>query len=87
VERITEYSLLKAEAAPIVEANRPPPTWPSKGDIQFTNVHFSYFKGGPEILKNVSFHISGKEKIGIVGRFVVFTAYIKFHIESILTKS
>ena len=42
--------------------------WPRDGSISFKNVILRYYKGGPQILKNLSFDIQGKKKVGIVGR-------------------
>jgi len=38
------------------------------GVIEFENVSFSYFEGGPAILKNVSFRLPRGRKIAVVGR-------------------
>ena len=44
-------------------------TWPSKGSIEFKNVHMKYNELNDDyILKNISFKINGGEKIGCVGR-------------------
>ena len=37
-----------------------------KGDVEFSNVHFSYEDGKP-ILKNISFQAKAGEKIALVG--------------------
>jgi ABC-type multidrug transport system fused ATPase/permease subunit len=37
VERIKEYLDVEQEADAIVEENRPPKTWPSKGEVEFVN--------------------------------------------------
>jgi len=44
------------------------PNWPTTGMIKFANVVLKYHKFGVAVLKNVSFTIHPKEKIGIVGR-------------------
>lgn len=38
------------------------------GEIEFENVSFSYFEGGPAVLKNISFRLPRGRKIAIVGR-------------------
>jgi ABC-type multidrug transport system fused ATPase/permease subunit len=42
--------------------------WPNAGEVKFQSVSLRYYKGGPEILKNISFKVNPKEKIGIAGR-------------------
>lgn len=42
------------------------PDWPTKGEIEFRNVDMSY-RNGPLVLKNVSFFINSKDKIGVAG--------------------
>lgn len=66
VERALEYSTLSPEAALEIPDKKPPPTWPSGGEISFRNVFLHY--GDNCVLKNLSFDIRPKEKIGIVGR-------------------
>ena len=63
-----EYTELEEE--PIEKGEmRAPPDWPSRGEIRFENVSFSYDKQTlPNTLKNLSFKINAGEKIGIVGR-------------------
>ncbi|MBN1504322.1 MAG: ATP-binding cassette domain-containing protein, partial [Candidatus Eisenbacteria bacterium] len=38
------------------------------GEIEFRNVSFSYYPGGPEVLRNVSFRVPAGRKLAIVGR-------------------
>eukprot|EP00004_Rigifila_ramosa_P012441 TRINITY_DN2693_c0_g1_i2.p1 TRINITY_DN2693_c0_g1~~TRINITY_DN2693_c0_g1_i2.p1 ORF type:complete len:1252 (+),score=315.24 TRINITY_DN2693_c0_g1_i2:1186-4941(+) len=44
------------------------PKWPSAGLIEFDGVTMSYFKDSPPVLRQVTFTIHPREKIGIVGR-------------------
>ncbi|KAK4626185.1 ABC-type transporter cicA [Fulvia fulva] len=44
------------------------PSWPTKGAVEFNNVHMRYRTGLPLVLKGLSFSIAAGEKIGIVGR-------------------
>ncbi|KAJ7893786.1 multidrug resistance-associated ABC transporter [Mycena leptocephala] len=67
VERILHYTDLPSEAAAVTKHD-PPPSWPDKGEIQFTNVKMQYREKLPVVLDGVSFHIRPGEKIGIVGR-------------------
>ncbi|EGC38375.1 hypothetical protein DICPUDRAFT_148988 [Dictyostelium purpureum] len=68
VERISHYTKVPSEAPQIIENNRPPSHWPSKGSIVFKNVFMSYREGLPAVLKGISFQINPGEKIGIAGR-------------------
>lgn len=66
VERIFEYSELPAE--PDHGKKSPPKEWPQKGSIEFDGVFLKYSEDDPFVLKNLTFGILAKEKIGIVGR-------------------
>ena len=69
---IIENSLLKNHINNIDDNNnekiKPPKEWPTKGEIIFDNVSFSYDENLPDVLKELSFKINPGEKIGIVGR-------------------
>ncbi|CAA7270432.1 unnamed protein product [Cyclocybe aegerita] len=67
VERILHYSELPQEGD-VSSPTDPPPTWPTEGRIEFTDVELAYREGLPLVLKGVSFEIKSREKIGIVGR-------------------
>ncbi|KAJ8076751.1 hypothetical protein PM082_001174 [Marasmius tenuissimus] len=66
VERLLVYTSLTPEKDE--EAREPPASWPSNGEITFSNVNFAYREGLPLVLKDVTFHITSGEKIGLVGR-------------------
>lgn len=66
VERVQEYADLVPERNNQVK--EPPKSWPEHGEIEFQNVYLSYSEEEPPVLKNLSFVIKPKEKIGIVGR-------------------
>ncbi|KAL2130865.1 hypothetical protein VTI74DRAFT_5839 [Chaetomium olivicolor] len=68
VERIKEYLDVEQEAAAIVEKNRSPENWPSKGTVEFINYTTRYRKELEPVLRNLTFKIEAHEKIGIVGR-------------------
>ncbi|KXX76621.1 ATP-dependent bile acid permease [Madurella mycetomatis] len=68
VERIKEYLDVEQEAAAVVEENRPPENWPSKGAVEFINYSTRYRKELDPVLRNLTFKIEAREKIGIVGR-------------------
>ncbi|CAG7835020.1 unnamed protein product, partial [Allacma fusca] len=67
VERALEYSKLKPEA-PLesTQDKKPPKDWPKSGSVRFQNVYLAY--EDTDVLKNLSFEMKDKEKIGIVGR-------------------
>lgn len=66
VERIKEYIDLPGEK---YEATRScDPMWPSKGKIEFRGYSTRYREGIDLCLRDLSFAISPREKIGIVGR-------------------
>lgn len=69
VERVLHYSENVEPEAPdvIPEKDPEPSTWPSNGVIDFDRVSMRY-RDGPLVLKNISLHIEGGEKIGVVGR-------------------
>lgn len=69
VERVLEYSRLESE--PPLESppgKSPPAPWPKDGKVEFCNVSLSYAPHMPRVLKNVSFKVQPREKVGIVGR-------------------
>jgi ABC-type multidrug transport system fused ATPase/permease subunit len=69
VERILHYShQIEQEAPHRLPDHKPPPEWPSSGQITLDNIVLRYRPGLPAVLKNLSLNIKGGEKIGIVGR-------------------
>jgi ATP-binding cassette subfamily C (CFTR/MRP) protein 4 len=66
VERVVEYSELSLEPNDGIE--KPPESWPTSGDISFHSVSLRYSSDDVHVLKNVSFNVKCKEKIGIIGR-------------------
>ena len=67
VERVMAYTNLDAEPGYNTQT-LPPINWPRNGHVRFRNVVLRYYPGGPQVLKNLSFEIQGKTKLGIVGR-------------------
>ncbi|XP_078363095.1 ATP-binding cassette sub-family C member 4-like [Oculina patagonica] len=67
VERVMAYTNLDSEPGYNTET-LPPINWPRDGHVSFRNVVLRYYPGGPQVLKNLSFEIKGKTKLGIVGR-------------------
>nr|AAF19743.1 Similar to gb/AF008124 Arabidopsis thaliana glutathione S-conjugate transporting ATPase (AtMRP1) and contains two PF/00664 ABC transporter transmembrane regions and two PF/00005 ABC transporter structures [Arabidopsis thaliana] len=68
VERVGNYIDLPSEATAIIENNRPVSGWPSRGSIQFEDVHLRYRPGLPPVLHGLSFFVYPSEKVGVVGR-------------------
>lgn len=66
VERIREYIDIDPETTKVTKD--PPSDWPSEGNITFKNLSLRYDIGEPKVLKNLTFSIKGKEKVGVVGR-------------------
>jgi ATP-binding cassette subfamily C (CFTR/MRP) protein 1 len=64
VERVLEYSRLPSEAAEIVRNHRPDAKWPSRGGVTFSNYSTRYREGLPLVLKNITFQVKPKEKVG-----------------------
>jgi ABC-type multidrug transport system fused ATPase/permease subunit len=73
VERLQYYSTeLPQEELPVSSttpypSSNVPDTWPTHGTVEVKNASLKY-RDGPLILKNVSFTINDKEKVGIAGR-------------------
>ena len=70
-ERIFEYCKLapeKDEEAIKDQLVTPPKDWPSEGEIEFDHYSAKYRENLDPVLKDISFSIQSKEKIGVVGR-------------------
>ena len=46
----------------------PSESWPNEGSLEIQNLSFVYYKGRPPILKDINLYVTGKEKLGVVGR-------------------
>lgn len=69
VERVDEYSNLEPEPPTESEPKyRPAKNWPVAGDIRFNSLSMRYTKSSDFVLRELSFDIKHREKIGIVGR-------------------
>ncbi|KAJ2743758.1 hypothetical protein GGI20_003515 [Coemansia sp. BCRC 34301] len=68
LERVVEYARLPPEAPDVIEGNRPAESWPEQGMVEFRNYSTRYREGLDLVLKDVSFSVKPREKVGIVGR-------------------
>lgn len=69
VERVLEFTDVEKEPPLISPPDKmPPKSWPSEGAITFDRLYLRYSKGEGHVLKNLSFAIEAKQKVGIVGR-------------------
>ncbi|KAI8621186.1 P-loop containing nucleoside triphosphate hydrolase protein [Chytriomyces sp. MP71] len=69
VERVNHFANhVDTEGAAIIESHRPPKGWPGNGSVSFKNVTMRYSADQPLVIKGVSFDISDKQKVGVVGR-------------------
>jgi ABC-type bacteriocin/lantibiotic exporter with double-glycine peptidase domain len=69
VERIMHYSNNVEQESPFeILANKSPPSWPTEGRIELSNVVLKYRPELPIVLKGISLSIGAGEKIGIIGR-------------------
>ncbi|KAI1263665.1 hypothetical protein F5Y18DRAFT_393793 [Xylariaceae sp. FL1019] len=68
VERVKEYLDVEQEAPAIDEKNRPAANWPAHGGVEFIGYSTRYRKELDPVLKNVTFKIQPRQKVGIVGR-------------------
>lgn len=69
VDRVLDY--IKLDQEPNLKstpAEQPPSEWPATGTIEFSHVFMKYGPQGAHVLRDVTFLIQDKEKIGIVGR-------------------
>ncbi|KAJ2804742.1 hypothetical protein H4R20_002383 [Coemansia guatemalensis] len=68
LERAVEYADLPSEAANVIENNRPKQTWPEQGIVEFKNYSARYRDGLELVIKDLSFRVQPRQKVGIVGR-------------------
>ncbi|CCO27282.1 CCR4-NOT transcription complex subunit 3 [Rhizoctonia solani AG-1 IB] len=69
VERIGEYLILPQEAPAIIANARPPAHWPSRtGGITVDHLVMRYADGLPDVLRDLTFEVRPREKVGVVGR-------------------
>jgi len=72
VERAKEYLDLPQEPPSSIPGKKPPAYWPSDSNkehfLELRNVCMRYASDLPDVLRDLSFTIRAKEKIGVVGR-------------------
>lgn len=82
VERLKEYMAVEQEPYDKHILN-PPPEWPQHGKIEVNDLSLRYAPNLPRVIKNVSFTVDPKSKVGIVGRTgagksTIITALFRF---------
>lgn len=68
IERVQEYLEVDEEPAAVIEERRPRNSWPETGSIEVENLVMQYAPENPPVLRDLSFQVKPREKIGIVGR-------------------
>jgi len=68
IERVQEYLEVDEEPAAVIEERRPRNSWPETGAIEVENLVMQYAPENPPVLRDLSFQVRPREKIGIVGR-------------------
>ncbi|KAF9891097.1 hypothetical protein FE257_005032 [Aspergillus nanangensis] len=64
-ERVIEYSELETEPQDGISV---PAVWPTRGEVEISDLHVSYAPHLPPILKGLTFSVRPGERVGIVGR-------------------
>ena len=67
VERTMAYTQLDSEPG-YLKRTRPLNDWPQEGKISFEGASQAYYQNGPTVLKDVTFRVDARQKIGIAGR-------------------
>ena len=67
VERVMTYTEIEQEPGYQIDF-QPSQKWPSRGEIQVRDLSLVYYRGGPEVLKSLSFTVNAYEKLAIAGR-------------------
>ncbi|KAK3747645.1 hypothetical protein QZH41_008906 [Actinostola sp. cb2023] len=67
VERVRRYTTLSAEPG-YERQGKPPHDWPDHGALSLQGVSMVYLEGGACVLKDITFDVKPKEKVGIAGR-------------------
>ncbi|KAL5337394.1 P-loop containing nucleoside triphosphate hydrolase protein [Aspergillus crustosus] len=64
-ERIVEYTQLEQEPQTGIDV---PASWPTRGELEVTDLTVSYAPSLPPVLRNLNFCIKPGERVGVVGR-------------------
>ena len=67
VERVITYTSLESEPG-YKTKSLSPTQWPRDGHVTFHNVTMTYYKSGPQVLKNLEFCIKGRSWVGVIGQ-------------------
>lgn len=59
--------LSSLQAPWVVEGSRPPKGWPTHGEVKFQNYSVRYRPGLELVLKNLTLHVHGGEKVHVPG--------------------
>ncbi|KAK2406341.1 ABC transporter C family member [Trifolium repens] len=68
VERIKQFIHIPVEPPAIVDGNRPPSSWPSKGKIDLQGLEIRYRPNAPLVLKGITCTFKEGSRVGVVGR-------------------
>ena len=68
VERVLAYTQIEQEPGYHNSSQSPPENWPERGEMKVDKMSLVYYKGGPNVLKDITFTINPREKVGVVGR-------------------
>ncbi|CAI8612535.1 unnamed protein product [Vicia faba] len=68
VERIKQFIHIPVEPPAIVDNNRPPSSWPSKGKIDLQGLEIKYRPNAPLVLKGITCTFKEGSRVGVVGR-------------------
>ncbi|KAG5572817.1 hypothetical protein H5410_062583 [Solanum commersonii] len=67
-ERIKQFMCIPPEPPAIVEDNRPPSSWPTKGRIELLDLKIRYRPNAPLVLKGITCTFREGTRVGVVGR-------------------
>ncbi|KAI7889871.1 P-loop containing nucleoside triphosphate hydrolase protein [Mucor mucedo] len=68
IERVHEYLDVEEEPPTEIPETEPASNWPQQGAMEVKNLVMQYAPENPPVLREVSFKVNPREKIGIVGR-------------------
>lgn len=83
IERCLEYADVETEAEWVIESNRPDPSWPHEGAIEFHDYATRYRQGLPLVIKNINVHLLPGEKVKISASHAIHNHYSVFQVRSV----